>query len=282
MTQYRGLTGKVGIEGKVALVTGSMGGMGLSTVRALAAQGCNVMMGGLGEPAEQEALRRSIAEEFKVKVAFGGADLSDPEAIVGMVRQCERELGPVDILVNNAATRGRYVLPGGVKKEALIEEVPVDTWDKAVAVNLTAPYHLIRLTIPGMKQRQWGRIVNIASNYGLTGTGVGKSDYIATKHGLVGLTRAVALEALPFKVTVNAICPGSTLTPHAERQIKEWMERGGKNREETIKDFLATKQPARRFVLPEQIADLIVFLCSDVASEMTGSPISIDGGWVAG
>jgi 3-hydroxybutyrate dehydrogenase len=267
---YRRLEINADIAGKCALVTGSTQGIGLAIARALAAQGCHVMMNGLGDLSETEATRKSLIDEFGVMVSFCGANLSEVDQIGKMVEQTEEELGPVEILVNNAATRNAY----------MVEDIPPERWDYALAVNLSGPFHLIRLTLPGMKSGQWGRIINIASNLGLTAIAK-RADYVANKHGLIGLTRAVAVEALPYRVTANAICPGSTLTPHAERQIKERMEKEGKSREEAIKDFLATKQPSRRFVLPEQVADLTVFLCSDAASEITGSPISIDGGWMA-
>lgn len=267
---YRPLKADIGIAGKCALVTGSIGGIGQATARALAGQGCHVMLHGLADLTEAEQKRKGLADEFGVKAGFSGADLSDVRQIEELVRATERELGPIEILVNNAVTRNLHP----------IDEIPVERWNYALAVNLSAPFHLIRLTFPGMKSRQWGRIINIASNLGLTGT-VNRGDYVATKHGVVGLTRAVALEGLPHRVTCNAICPGGTLTPHAERQLRERMERNGKSREETVKEFLAQRQPSGRFVLPEQVADLIVLLCSEVASEMTGSPISIDGGWYA-
>jgi 3-hydroxybutyrate dehydrogenase len=267
---YENLQTSAGIKGKCALVTGSTQGMGLATARALAAQGCNVMIHGLASPGDGEAIRAKISEEFAVKTSFSGAELAELAGIEALFKQTERDIGPVEILVNNAAARNLYKF----------EDIPTARWDYAVAVNLTAPFHLIRLALPGMKSRRWGRIVNIASNLGLVGT-VNRADYIATKHGLVGLTRAVALEALPFHITANAICPGSTLTPHAERQLRERMEQGKMSREEAEKQFLLTKQPSRRFVLPQQIADLVVFLCSPAASEMTGSPISMDGGWMA-
>lgn len=267
---YRRLKMDLAIAGKCALVTGSTGGIGHATARALAGQGCHVMLHGLADPTEGEQKRKGLADEFRVKVGFNGADLSDSAQIEELVRATERELGPIEILVNNAAVRNAHA----------IDELPVDRWNYAIAVNLSAQFHLIRMILPGMKRRQWGRIINIASKWGLTGT-VNRSDYVATKHGVVGLTRAVALEALPYRITCNAICPGLTLTPHAERQIKERMDRGGKNYEETIKEYLAQRQPSGRVVMPEQIADLIVFLCSEAASEMTGSPINMDGGWHA-
>lgn len=266
----RRLKADSGIAGKCALVTGSTSGIGQATARALAGQGCHVMLHGLADPTEGEQKRKDLAEEFRVKVGFNGGDLSDVAQIEELVRATVRDLGPIDILVNNAAARNAQA----------IEELPVDRWNYAIAVNLSAQFHLIRMILPGMKSRQWGRIINIASKWGLTGT-VNRSDYVATKHGVVGLTRAVALEALPYRVTCNAICPGLTLTPHAEHQIKERMERGGKNYEETVKEYLGQRQPSGRFVMPEQVACLIVYLCSEAASEMTGSPINIDGGWHA-
>ena len=250
---YRPLKADIGIAGKCALVTGSTSGIGHATARALAGQGCHVMLHGLADPTEGEHMRQGLADECRVKVGFNGADLSDVGQIEELVRATERELGPIEILVNNAGVRNAYA----------IEELPVDRWNYAVAVNLSAQFHLIRLTLPGMRSRHWGRIV------------------VATKHGVVGLTRAVALEALPYRVTCNAICPGLTLTPHVERQIKERMDKSGKNYEETVKEYLGQRQPSGRIVRPEQIGDLIVFLCSDAASEMTGSPINIDGGWHA-
>lgn len=266
---YQRLQTDAGLRGKCAIVTGSTQGMGLATARALAAQGCNVMMNGLASESEFAATCKKIGEEFGVRTDFSGAELADLSQLEAMFRQTESALGPVEILVNNAAARNAFQL----------EDIPVERWNYAVAVNLSAPYHLTRLAFPGMKSRQWGRIVNIASSWGLTGT-VNRADYVATKHGVVGLTRATALEGLPHRITCNAICPGSTLTPHAERQVRERMAKG-LGREEAEKQFLLTKQPSRRFVMPEQIADLVVFLCSEAASEMTGSPISMDGGWVA-
>ncbi|HEX7076469.1 MAG TPA: 3-hydroxybutyrate dehydrogenase [Hyphomicrobiaceae bacterium] len=267
---YRSIEIEAGIAGKCALVTGSTQGMGWAIARALASQGCHVMLNGLANPEDVQDKIRILRDDYGAKVSFSGADLAEYEQVKAMVRQAEEELGPIEILVNNAATRNA----------AKIEDIPKERWDNALAVNLSAPFHLIQFTLPGMKERQWGRIINIASNLGLTAI-PNRSDYVANKHGLVGLTRAVAVEALPYKVTANAICPGSTLTPHAERQINERMAQGKKSREEAVKDFLETKQPSRRFVDPAQIGDLVLFLCSDAASEITGTPISIDGGWMA-
>jgi 3-hydroxybutyrate dehydrogenase len=258
-----------GIAGKVALVTGSIDGIGHATVRALAAQGCHVMMHGLGDPTEIEAKRKALDAASEGKIRFDGSDLSDLAAVQALYEATQRELGSIDILVNNAVTRNFYS----------IENLPVERWNYALAVNVTAPFRLTQLALPGMKSRKWGRIVSIASNWGMTGT-VNRVDYVATKHAVIGLMRAAALEALPYNVTCNAVCPGSTLTPHAERQVRERMERDGKMWDEAAADLLAERQPSRRFVKPTQVADLITFLCTNAASEMTGTPVAIDGGWL--
>jgi len=258
-----------GIAGKVALVTGSIDGIGYATARALAAQGCHVLMHGLGDAAEIEAKRRALDAESAGTIRFNGADLSDLAQVQALFEAAERDLGPVDILVNNAVTRNFNS----------IEDLPVERWSYALAVNLTAPFRLVQLALPGMKARKWGRIISIASNWGLTGT-VNRVDYVASKHGVIGLMRAAALEALPYGVTCNAICPGSTLTPHAERQVQDRMARDGKTWDAAAADLLAQRQPSGRFVKPSQVAGLITFLCSEAASEMTGAPVSIDGGWL--
>lgn len=267
---YTRLNIDAAITGKVALVTGSTGGIGHAILGALAAQGCKVMMNGLGDPDEIEAKRAALQAETEVEVRFHGANLADPAQVRDLYAATAQFLGTVDILVNNAVTRNFHS----------IEELPFERWQEAVAVNLTAPFQLIQLALTGMKAKRWGRIVNMASNWGLTGT-TGRSDYVATKHGIVGLTKATALEALPYNITCNAIAPGSVLTPHAERQVRARMQRDATEWEAAERAFLATRQPSGQFVQPEQVADLIVFLCSPAASEMTGTPVSIDGGWYA-
>ena len=258
------------LKGRCALVTGSLGGIGFATAGALANRGCDVMIHGLSDAKHAEDVRAKLAEATGVKVAVSSADLAHLEEIDQLVEEAQAALGPIDILVNNAVTR--HAGP--------VEEMPIATWSLALAVNLTAPFRLIQLTLPGMKKRGWGRIINIASNWGVTGTR-NRSDYVATKHGLVGLTRAVALEALPFGVTCNAVAPGATLTPNARRQLDELARSSGDDLEKVVQTFLSARQPSGRFVMPEDVAELIVFLCGTAAREMTGSPISIDGGWVA-
>ena len=264
------LTIDSGIAGKTALVTGATGGIGIEIAKALARQGCKAMLTGLGTPEECEARRRDVEAVAKAPIAFHGADLADPEALRSLFEATESQLGPVEILVNNAATRNFH----------LIENMPDDAWQRALDINLTAPFRLIKLALPGMRQRKWGRIINIASSWGLTGT-VGRGDYVSAKHGLVGLTRAVALEAMADNITCNSIAPGSVMTPHAERQVRDRMTRDGLDWDAAAREFLKTRQPSGRFVPPEKIADLIVFLCSDTASEMTGQPIAMDGGWLS-
>jgi 3-hydroxybutyrate dehydrogenase len=258
------------LEGKIALVTGSVGGIGHATARALADKGCALMIHGLTEIRDGEAISLKIAEEFNVKTAFSNADLSSLSGIENLIRETEKKLGTIDILVNNAVFRGA----------GPIDTFPVGDWERALAVNVSAPFHAIRLCLPSMKQKKWGRIINIASNWGMTGT-TGRVDYVTTKHALVGLTRAVALETLPFGITCNAVAPGATLTPNAEKTIQKRIIDSGKTREEVLQIFFQERQPARRFVMPEDVAELIVFMCGNAAREMTGSPVSIDGGWLA-
>jgi 3-hydroxybutyrate dehydrogenase len=260
----------VGIEGKVALVTGSIDGIGHATAQALARQGCRVMLHGLADPAAMEEKRATLERETGCAIGFSGADLSDQSQVTALFEATTSTLGPVEILVNNAVTRNFHS----------VETLPIDRWSYALAVNLTAPFRLIQLALPGMRARKWGRIINIASNWGVTGT-VNRVDYVTSKHGVVGLTRATALETVSDGITCNALCPGSTLTPHAQRQVSDRMQRDGKTWDEAARDLLSQRQPSGRFVMPAQVADLIVFLCSSAASEMTATPIAIDGGWQA-
>ena len=264
------ITMDAGVAGKTALVTGATGGIGIEIAKSLARQGCKVMLTGLGSADECERCRREVEAVASREIAFHGADLADAAALRALVEATESRLGPLEILVNNAATRNFH----------LIDDMPDDAWQRALDVNLTAPFRLIKLALPGMRARKWGRIINITSCWGLTGT-VGRGDYVSAKHGLVGLTRAVALETVADNITCNAIAPGSVITPHAERQVRERMERDGLDWDEAARQFLKTRQPSGRFVTPEKIADLVVFLCSDAASEMTGQPIAMDGGWLS-
>jgi 3-hydroxybutyrate dehydrogenase len=257
------------LKGRSALVTGSLDGIGFAVARELAGRGCNVMLNGFGDDAMVRD-RVTTLRALGVDADYHGADLSIPAQIEDLVAAAERRFGAVDIAVNNAVTR----------TWGYIDELPVEKWNYAVAVNLTAPFHVIRLTMPGMKRRQWGRIINLASNYGITGT-VRRVDYVSTKHGLVGMTKVAALEGLPYNITANAICPGATLTPNARKLVADRMKQKGLSEEEATVDYLSDRQPSHRFIPPEKVAALAGFLCTDEASEITGTPLAIDGGWLA-
>jgi 3-hydroxybutyrate dehydrogenase len=258
------------LKGKVALVTGSVDGIGHASLRALAAEGCAVMMHGLGDPVEIEAKRAALQAEMGVPIACHGADLSDAVQIEALFDATIEQLGPVAILVNNAVTRHFHA----------IEDLPFDRWNYALAVNLSAPFRLTQLALPGMKQRQWGRIINVASNWGLTGT-VNRVDYVSSKHALIGLTKATALEAAPFNITCNAVCPGATLTPDARRRIEARMAETGQSWDEATRIFLSNRGPSGRFIRPDQVGGLVAYLCSPSAAAMTGTPVVMDGGWRA-
>jgi 3-hydroxybutyrate dehydrogenase len=258
------------LKGKSAIVTGSTSGIGLGIARALAAQGCNVMLNGFGDGAQIEKLRAALAAEFKVTVLYSSADMSKPLEVAAMVDQVARRFGSVDVLVNNA----------GIQHVAPVEEFPVEKWDQILAINLSSAFHAIRIALPGMRARNWGRIINIASAHGLVASPF-KSAYVAAKHGLVGLTRTVALETAGEGITCNAICPGYVLTPLVEKQIEDQAKVHGIPREEVISKVILERQPSKEFVKVEEIAALAVFLAGDAAASITGSAYSIDGGWTA-
>jgi len=257
------------LKGKVAVVTGSTSGIGLGIARALAGAGADVLLNGFGDAGAIEELRAGIAAEFGVRAAYHGADLSKPEEIRAMFAQAEAEFGRVDILVNNAGIQ--YVAP--------VEEFPVERWDAVIAINLSAVFHGIQNALPGMKQRGWGRIINIASVHGQVAS-VNKSAYVAAKHGVVGLTKTVALETAGSGVTCNAICPGWVLTPLVQKQIDALAANKGVSIDQARAELVA-KQPSGDFVTPDQLGALAVFLCSDAATQMTGSNLTMDGGWTA-
>lgn len=254
------------LKGKTALVTGSTSGIGLGVARSLAREGANVMLNGFGDV---EPARRALAE-CGVKVSYHGADMSKPVEIEAMVRACEAEFGALDILVNNA----------GIQHVAKVEDFPPERWDAIIAINLSAAFHTTRLALPGMKKRNWGRIVNIASTHGLVASAE-KSAYVASKHGIVGFTKSVALETATTGVTVNAICPGWVLTPLVQQQVDARAARDGVDDEEAKRRLLAEKQPSLRFTTPEQLAELALFLCSSAADNVLGVAWGVDGGWTA-
>jgi 3-hydroxybutyrate dehydrogenase len=254
------------LKGKTALVTGSTSGIGLGIAKALAEQGANIMMNGFGE---KDAAMAQV-KAFGVEVDYHGADMSKPAEIEAMMHAAEKRFGTVDILVNNA----------GIQHVANVEDFPVDRWDAIIAINLSSAFHTTRLAMPGMKQRNWGRIINLASVHGLVGSAQ-KSAYVAAKHGIVGLTKVTALETAQTGVTCNAICPGWVLTPLVQKQVDARAEKDQVNNEEAKKRLLSEKQPSGEFVTPEQLAALAVFFCSPAATQIRGVAWNMDGGWVA-
>jgi 3-hydroxybutyrate dehydrogenase len=257
------------LRGKTALVTGSTSGIGLAVARALAAEGANIMLNGFGEAGAIEEIRSGIAAQG-VGCAHDPADLTRLAEIERLVARTAAELGPVDILVNNA----------GMQHVAPIDRFPPEKWELMMALNLSAPFHAIRLTLPGMKERGWGRIISTASAHSLVAS-PNKGPYVATKHAVVGLTKAVALETAQAGVTVNCISPGYVWTPLVENQIPDTMRTRGLTREQVINDVLLAAQPTKRFVQVEEVAALATFLCRDEASSITGANLSMDGGWTA-
>ena len=252
------------LNGKVALVTGSTSGIGLSIARRLAGAGARVMLNGFGDAAAIAALEEELG------ALHDGADLSDPQAIERMIARCCGELGSPDILVNNA----------GIQHVAPVHEFPTDKWDAILAVNLSAVFHTTRIAVPAMKERGWGRIINTASTHSLVAS-PNKSPYVAAKHGVAGFTKAVALETARFGITANCISPGYVWTELVERQIPDTMKTRGLTREEVINDVLLAAQPTKRFVTPEEVAALALFLCGNEAGSITGTNLSMDGGWTA-
>ena len=258
------------LKDRVALVTGSTSGIGLGIAHALAAEGAAILFNGFGDAAEIERLRAGVAEKHGVPTAYHGADMSRPAEVELMVAHAERTFGRVDILVNNA----------GIQHVAPIDEFPPAAWDRIIAVNLSSSFHTIRVALPGMRARDWGRIINIASVHGLVAS-VNKAAYVAAKHGLIGLTKVVALETALTGITANAICPGWVLTPMVQRQIEDLARQTGKSLDDARLELLGAKQPSMDFATPEQIGALAVFLCSPAAAQMRGAAYTIDGGWSA-
>jgi 3-hydroxybutyrate dehydrogenase len=258
------------LKGKVALITGSTSGIGLGLAQSLAAEGADILLNGFGDPAEIDRLRKTLAATRGVRVSYSNADLSKAAAVNAMIDQAVGELGRVDILVNNA----------GIQHTAPVQEFPPDRWDAVIAINLSAVFHAIRAVMPQMLRRNWGRIINIASAHGLVAS-AHKAAYVAAKHGVVGLTKVVALETAATGITCNAICPGWVLTPLVQKQIEDLAKREGLTPEAARMRLLAEKQPSREFVTPEQLGALTVFLCSDAAAQIRGAALPVDGGWTA-
>ena len=258
------------LEGKTALVTGSTSGIGLGIAKALARQGAHVMLNGFGDSEGARAQVQAAGERAGARVAYHGADMSRVVEIEDMMATCQRELGAVDILVNNA----------GIQHVAPVEEFPVEKWNAILAINLSSAFHTSAAALPGMRERGWGRIVNIASAHGLTASPF-KSAYVAAKHGIVGLTKTVALETAGQGITCNAICPGYVLTPLVEAQIPDQMKVHNMDRDTVIREVMLLRQPSRQFATVEEIGGTTAFLCSSAAAQITGTTISVDGGWTA-
>jgi 3-hydroxybutyrate dehydrogenase len=258
------------LSGKTAVVTGSTSGIGLAYARAFAGAGANIVLNGMGQPADIEKERSAIESDFNVKAVHSPADMTKPAEIAEMVALGDKSFGSVDILVNNA----------GIQFVAPVEEFPPEKWEAIIAINLSSAFYGIRAAVPLMKKRGWGRIINTASAHSLVASPF-KSAYVSAKHGIAGLTKTVALEVATHKITCNCISPGYVWTPLVEKQIPDTMKARNMTKEQVINDVLLDAQPTKQFVTVEQVAALALFLCSDDASQITGANLSIDGGWTA-
>ena len=258
------------LKGKSAIVTGSTSGIGLGIAEALARAGASVMINGFGSEDEIKSAMASVTAAGAPKVVYSKADMSKGDEIAAMVGEAEKALGAVDILVNNA----------GIQFTSPIEDFPVEKWNAIIAINLSAAFHSIKAALPGMKARKFGRIINVASAHGLVAS-VEKAAYVAAKHGIVGLTKVVALETAGGGITANTICPGWVLTPLVQKQIDAIAAKDGLSNEQASIKLLSSKQPSKTFATPEQLGELAVFICGDAAAQMTGTNFSMDGGWTA-
>jgi 3-hydroxybutyrate dehydrogenase len=258
------------LKGRCALITGSTSGLGYAVAERLAADGCNIVLNGLGNIEEIETQRRALEVRFGVRALFHGANLANPREIADLVRHALDAFGAVDVLVNNAV----------VRNFAPIDALAVERWDESLAVNLSSAFHTIRLALPRMRERNWGRIVNMASVFALFGA-ADRVDYVTTKTALLGMTRAVAMETVGYDITCNAVCPGSVHTPAIESRLQAFAAAEGLDREVATKRFLADRQPTRRFVAAENVAALVAFLCGPTGRDITGAALPIDGAWSA-
>ncbi len=258
------------LKGKSAVITGSTSGIGRAIALLYAAEGANVMLNGFGDAAEIEALRAGIERDHGVKACFNGADMSKPAQIVELVRAAESAFGAVDVLVNNA----------GIQHVAPIDQFPEERWDAIIAINLSSAFHATKAALPGMKQRRFGRVINIASAHGLVAS-PNKSAYVAAKHGIIGFTKAAALETAEEGIRVNAICPGFVHTPLVQIQIADRAREAGISEERAAREIILAPQPTKEFVTVEQIASMALYLASDAAAQINGASLVIDGGWTA-
>jgi 3-hydroxybutyrate dehydrogenase len=268
--QMEQMMGRRPLEGTAAIVTGSTSGIGLGIARALAEGGAAVMLNGFGDKTEIETLRASLAENNDVDIAYNGADMSKPEAIRAMAGEARERFGHVDIVVNNA----------GIQHVSPIETFPPQKWDQIIAIDLSSAFHLVQATFAAMKERRFGRIINISSAHGLIASPF-KSAYVAAKHGIVGFTKVIALEGAEFGITSNAICPGYVWTPLVEKQIDDQAKSHGIPRDQVIRDVLLVNQPNKRFATVQEIGALTVFLAGESGASITGTALPVDGGWTA-
>jgi 3-hydroxybutyrate dehydrogenase len=255
---------------KTAVITGSTSGIGLAIARRFARDGINVLLNGLAKPGEGEALAETMSREFSIDARFDAADMTDPAAIATMIQNYERAKGHIDILINNA----------GIQYVSAIEQFPVEKWDQIIAINLSSSFHTIRAVLPGMKSRQSGRIVQLASAHALVASPF-KGAYVAAKHGIAGLTKSTALEVAQLGITVNAVCPGYVKTPLVEKQIPDQAKSRGISEDAVIRDVILAAQPSKKFVPLEDVAALVAFLCGPESGSINGAMIPIDGGWTA-
>ncbi len=258
------------LKGKTALVTGSTSGIGLAYAKALAAEGASVLINGFGDAAAIEAERAGLEALSGGKAAYSDADMTRPDAIAAMVARCAGELGGPDIVINNA----------GIQHVSPVDEFPAEKWDAIIAINLSSAFHIIKAALPAMKANGWGRIINTASAHSMVAS-PNKSAYVAAKHGIVGLTKTVALEVATMGITANCISPGYVWTPLVEKQIPDTMKARGMTAAQVMNDVLLAAQPTKAFVTVEQVAALAVFLCRDEAASITGANLPVDGGWTA-
>lgn len=258
------------LKGKSAIVTGSTSGIGLGIANVLASHGANIVINGFGDAAAIESERAGLEKRHGIKCVYSPADMSKPEQIREMVRLCETTFGTADILVNNA----------GIQFTARTETFPEEKWDAIIAINLSSAFHTMKAILPSMQKRGFGRIINIASVHGLIGSKE-KLPYVAAKHGIVGMTKVVALENAKDNITCNAICPGWVLTPLVQKQIDDRAAKEGITADVAAKEMLSEKQPSQRFATPEQMGAAVAFLCSDAGSSITGVSLPVDGGWTA-
>ncbi|HTW67714.1 MAG TPA: 3-hydroxybutyrate dehydrogenase [Bryobacteraceae bacterium] len=256
------------LQGKCALITGSTQGLGLAAAKRFAAAGCNIVMNGLGDPEKIEAARAAIEKEHSVRAVYCNADLAHAAQIEQMLAEAIQTFGTVDVLINNAV----------VRHAASVDDFPPEAWDLGMAVNVTAAFHTIRLALPGMRRRNWGRIINVSSIYGLIG-GVNRINYVVSKTALIGMTRAVALETRDHDITCNAVCPGTVETPIHARGIEQMMAAESISRREAEQRYLASRQPGGHFIAAEDVAAMMLFLCGPEGRDITGAALPIDGGW---